>query len=707
MSVDFTDTLSAALWLAGRGWRVHDLDHPSLPVCVGIRTREHDPVTCTERGKHPCRKWGRDASAEVDVVAAMFTGNPRNIGLAAGASGLLIVDEDVPGAFASFAASKGQPVPDTFTVRTGRGLHYYFHQPTTPLGNTEGELKGSGCNVRGAGGYVVAPGSVHVSGVRYEPVDADRPVLPCPEWLESALRGRPTSTTGQAFDWAEIEGKHEGTIPDHHRHPTLVSYAGRLRSMGLTPDEAAVLFHRRWQDCEQPAGREATWESAKRGILDDVYARYAPDDVPADPTEDGIGARRLVLVAASSIKPARVLWLYDGRLALGSLGLLAGREGQGKSTITAWLIAAVTRGTLPGEYAGSPKAVLVCATEDSWAHTIVPRLIAAGADLDLVYRVDVVTSHGTAGTLGLPRDLPAVQAVAIEKGAAMLVLDPLTSRLSETLDTHKDADTRRALEPLVAMAEAANLSVLGLIHFNKGTTTDPLTAVMASKAFTAVARSVHTVVRDPDDDALRYFGTPKNNLGRDDLPLLSFTITGHPVETDDGTAWTSKIIWGDEVVGSVSDVMARQNDHGDRSAIAEACDWLTDWLETQGGRDESAAIKRAGGAAGHSVDTLKRARRRLGLTAESVGFPRRTYWALPPAAVGASAVGAQSEQVRGELSTALTTPTEDEPAQSVQSVQSAHPPETLPQLTLVSDADHDPWVTPEQPFDLGALAVAP
>ena len=59
---------------------------------------------------------------------------------------------------------------------------------------------------------------------------------------------------------------------------------------------------------------------------------------------------------------------------------------------------------------------------------------------------------------------------------------------------------------------------------------------MGSKAFTAVARSVHTVVPDPDDetDQRRLFGTPKNNLGRSDLPTLAFTITGHPIDTDDG-----------------------------------------------------------------------------------------------------------------------------------------------------------------------------
>ena len=53
---------------------------------------------------------------------------------------------------------------------------------------------------------------------------------------------------------------------------------------------------------------------------------------------------------------------------------------------------------------------------------------------------------------------------------------------------------------------------------------------------------MHTVVPDPDDeaDARRLFGTPKNNLGRADLPTLGFTIVSHAVETDEGTNWTGR-----------------------------------------------------------------------------------------------------------------------------------------------------------------------
>ena len=279
------------------------------------------------------------------------------------------------------------------------------------------------------------------------------------------------------------------------------------------------------------------------------------------------------LTAASEIKVRRVHWTWDGRLASGSLALLAGPEGLGKTTCAYWLAARITRGELPGDILGSPRGVLVCAAEDSWEHTIVPRLIAAGADLTRIYRVEVKTADDITLGLSLPTDLKAVERAAKQTGAAMLVLDPLMSRIGDDLDTHRDADVRRALEPMAELADRANLVILGLIHHNKSGSADPLQSVMGSKAFTAVARSVSTVIRDPDDETCerRLFGTPKNNLGRTDLPVLTFTITGFDIPTDDGTATTGQIVWGPNHDGNIADAMQRAGDSGDiRTATGES-----------------------------------------------------------------------------------------------------------------------------------------
>jgi hypothetical protein len=106
------------------------------------------------------------------------------------------------------------------------------------------------------------------------------------------------------------------------------------------------------------------------------------------------------------------------------VSLVAGREGVGKSTVVAKLVAQITKGTLPGEHFGTPKAVIVCATEDSWRQTINPRLAAAGADLDLVFRVDAYTPEGF-DTLQLPEDIERVREIVQAHNVVLIVLDPL------------------------------------------------------------------------------------------------------------------------------------------------------------------------------------------------------------------------------------------------------------------------------------------
>lgn len=385
--------------------------------------------------------------------------------------------------------------------------------------------------------------------------------------------------------------------------------------------------------------------------LDDVPP---PGDADAPPPDDAPVSRRVHLTKASDIRIRPVHWVWADRIPVGSLCLVAGREGIGKSTVAYTIAADITRGRLPGQYEGRPKAVIVAATEDSWEHTIVPRLMAAGADLDRVFRVDVTTSEGVETGLSLPRDLLATERAVAEVDAALILLDPLMSRLDGKLDTHKDAEVRLALEPLTALADRSGAGVLGLIHVNKGHSSDPLTMVMGSRAFTAVARAVLFVMTDPDDETLRLLGQEKNNLGRTDLPTLTFRIgSAHVADTAEGPVYTGQVAWVGESERTIREALESASEATDtRTAVAEAGDWLRDYLTSQGGEADSKDIKAAGAKAGHSVDALKRARQRLKLVSESYGFPRQTKWALPEAIL-------QSEQPSQRRSgeSALTAPT--------------------------------------------------
>ena len=177
---------------------------------------------------------------------------------------------------------------------------------------------------------------------------------------------------------------------------------------------------------------------------------------------------------------------------------------------------------------------------------------------------------------------------------------------------------------------------------------------------------------DPEDETRRVLGQPKNNLGRTDLPTLGFRIVScHVADTSEGPISTGRVDWQGESTRSLGEVLEAASDGPEaRTATQEAGDWLTDWLTSTGGTDESAKIKNAGAKAGHSQDSLKRARRRIGATVASEGFPRRTYWSLPEALPVGASLG---ESALTNL-TALTAPTDAQLEQSVQSVQSGGDP---------------------------------
>ncbi|WP_285244004.1 AAA family ATPase [Pseudarthrobacter sp. fls2-241-R2A-127] len=485
----------------------------------------------------------------------------------------------------------------------------------------------------------------------------------------------PSTPDADTYDWGVTDGRllhPEELVPLSHeeQHPydrflSALGAAGKTvrgdyaQCPGHADDGPSLRFG--WDECAERVWMEdfGAAKCSDKHILEVLnlppwaqgWSAAHDFAVPLpDRAESTAGTRRLVLTSAADIRPRPVRWLWEGRLALGTLGLLAGREGLGKSTLAYWVAARITRGELPGVFEGEPKAVLVCATEDSWEHTIVPRLIAAEADLRRVYRVEVLNADEIHVGLRLPRDNHATETAAREVDAALLLLDPLISRLGDR-DTHKDAEVRQALEPIVAVADRTRMAVLGLIHHNKSGSTDPLQLIMGSKAFTAVARSVHTVVPDPDDDTktIRLFGTPKNNLGRSDLPALRFEIEGFSFLTDEGPAETGRLIWRGEAEGTIADAMKQEQDG---SATGEAADWLEDFLKLWDGVAPSAEIKKAGSKAGHSADALKRAKSRRKIGHKSLGFPRVTFWHLPGADL--STVGAD---VPGRAPTAPTAPT--------------------------------------------------
>jgi AAA domain/Bifunctional DNA primase/polymerase, N-terminal len=212
----FGTPLDAARALTAEKVVIFPADHPDAGLACTGAARECREGVCAAakdakaRGKHPrVARWDLLTADDVPTLDEWFDGPiPVNLAVSCGPSGLLIVDDDVDGGLLAYAEHMGVSVPATFTVRTHQGHHYYFRQPAgrAPLGNRPGWLRDFGCDIRGAGGYVIGPGSTHWSGDRYAPEDDCAPVE-APEWLIEAIESEGTGPPAADGGGADARGK--------------------------------------------------------------------------------------------------------------------------------------------------------------------------------------------------------------------------------------------------------------------------------------------------------------------------------------------------------------------------------------------------------------------------------------------------------------------------------------------------------------------
>ncbi len=391
------------------------------------------------------------------------------------------------------------------------------------------------------------------------------------------------------------------------------------------------------------------------------YGRDYDDQDPAVDAAPPVG-RRARVTWANDIRMRPVVWAwmdaFEGRIPTGSLSVAAGREGTGKSTFGIWMTAQITRGTLPGHLFGTPRRVLYVAVEDSWEHTLAPRLAAAGADLTMVGRFDVVIEDDEQVTLCLPHDNRLLELAILEHDVALVVMDPLMSLISEKIDTHMTRSVRQALDPLARLADRTSCLLLGIAHFNKGASSDPSSLITGSGAFKDVPRSVFGFVRDTDsEDGVRVMTQTKNSLGRDDLPSLAYVIEDAVGDTTDGPAHVGRLCWKGESDRTAQEIL---RDSGstpeDRDERADAATWLRDYLMDQGAEAGAKAVQQAGRAAGFSADALKRAKSKAGV--RSVKTAGEWVWALQNLAAPAqgSTKGARERETDTRSLAPLTAP---------------------------------------------------
>lgn len=161
--------LDHALGYAKRGWAVFPVFGIENGQCTCGR------LDCGSAGKHPMTNNGyKAATTDARQIISWWTENPNaNIGIATGKiSNLIVVDVDVGRekvgleSLEELEREYGQ-LPKDFVVRTGGGgLHIFLAADDRDVCNSAGRV-GLDIDMRGDGGHVVVPPSLHLSGKTY------------------------------------------------------------------------------------------------------------------------------------------------------------------------------------------------------------------------------------------------------------------------------------------------------------------------------------------------------------------------------------------------------------------------------------------------------------------------------------------------------------------------------------------------------------
>lgn len=437
-----------------------------------------------------------------------------------------------------------------------------------------------------------------------------------------------SADSADAADWSHLRGRDVVIWPDNdgpgqHYAETVTA---RLRAIAATVAwiDLAPLALPDHGDC-------VDWLACNPGGTSDAVAALArvqplpPEPAPPASSE----GPRVILRTASEVQPVAVDWLMPGWLAAGKLHLIGGAPGTGKTTVALALAAVLSAG---GRWPDGTRAtagdVVIWSGEDDNADTLNPRLRAAGANLERVHTVGGVIDKGQSYPFDPASDIDALrEALAQLPRVRLIVVDPVVSAVAG--DSHKNAETRRGLQPLVDLAGEFGCAVLGVTHFSKGTSgREPLERITGSLAFSALARVVWVTAKQKEDEnreARRVLLRAKSNIGPEGGGFV-YDLRQEPLPGFPGIE-ASRAIWGEMIDGSARDILADAEADGmDSEERRDAASWLRETLSAGGLNAKD--VRRLADDAGHAWRTIQRARPAAGVETKRAGFGGGTIWRL-------------------------------------------------------------------------------
>jgi AAA domain len=438
-----------------------------------------------------------------------------------------------------------------------------------------------------------------------------RPVLPGQDHAEDVARhlcgvARRVQVLDLSEAWPDLPLK--GDISD------WLDHGGTVEGLYALAEHASV----RLPDAQKPP-------------RDNSGAGAEPPDRGTPPIGHPNTPKQVKITRGSDIEPEKITWLWPGWMARGKLHILAGRPGSLKTTSAMDFAATVTTG---GHWPDGEPAlagnVLIWSGEDAIDDTLLPRFMAAGGDRSRVYFISGIKENGKKRAFDPARDIESLGEVCEQIGeVALIIVDPIVAVAKG--DSHKNAEARRDLQPLVDLAEKTQAAVLGIHHLTKRTEgADPVDRVSGSLAFGAGPRVVLLNALDGKSatETRGLLMRAKSNIAP---PTGGFEFSANTRPLDNYPHINAqRILWGSAVTESARDILERIEG---KEAKAEQSKrkvnvFLLSALQGRGER-LAAEVIAEGTAAGFSESAMRRAFKAMGGQSEKPSFKTGWVWSLP------------------------------------------------------------------------------
>jgi AAA domain len=350
----------------------------------------------------------------------------------------------------------------------------------------------------------------------------------------------------------------------------------------------------------------------QQALMNDALSPHTPSPLPANADATVTGTD---IVYLADLQPQPVEWLWQHRLAAGTLAMLSGEPGSGKTWVALAIAAALTRGRDPftGEKL-KPATVLYASAEHAAAQVIQPRFAGLHGD---PARLVIPRRAFSASSMSAPDSALRELEDALKKTQAHLVIvDPWNGLLGSEVDLDHATQTRPLLDRLARLAELHHCCILLIRHLAKPTTGRPAHRGRASIDCSAALRTEFLVGSSPDAPAQTALLHIKSNLG----PLAP------PLDYRIGEA--GNFHWTGLSNLTPEDLLAARPTGAGLPKRKFAAQWLRDCLQL--GSQTQGSIEVAAERDGVCITTLRRAKFDIGVRSSKDGKSGAWWWTLPP-----------------------------------------------------------------------------